>query len=113
MVYMDFEALMKNRRTLPVYCVCTNCRGGARQERPPPDRLFQDVVIENKKIRSGEKPGMVMERSVVKAVYVHAKLDLIRAADSDWSVYMLLCLSSHVCERTFTPFAHDFQFSTE
>lgn len=42
---------------------------------PPPrfsnsDRLFQDVVMENKKIRFGESLAVVMERSAVKTVYV-------------------------------------------
>lgn len=60
MVYMDFEALMKNSLPSRVYCVCTNCGDGVCQESPPPrfsnsDRLFQDVVMENKKIRFGEK----------------------------------------------------------
>lgn len=55
MVYMDFEALMKNRRPLWVYCVCTNCRDGVRQEQPPPDLLLHSVVMENKKIRSAAK----------------------------------------------------------
>lgn len=55
MVYMDFEALMENRLPVWVYCVCTNCGDGVRQECPPPDWLFQDVVMENKKIRFGEK----------------------------------------------------------
>lgn len=58
MVYMDFEALMKNSLPLWVYCVCTNCGDGVRQEcppPPPPDRLLQDVVMENKKIRFGRK----------------------------------------------------------
>lgn len=44
----------------------------------PPDRLLQDVVIENKKIRFGEKPGTVMERLVVKAVYANTELYYIR-----------------------------------
>jgi len=57
MVYMDFEALMKNSLPPWVYCVCTNCGDGARQECPPPDRLLQDVVMENKKIRFGENSG--------------------------------------------------------
>lgn len=35
MVYMDFEALIKNSRPLRVYCVCTNCGDGACQECPP------------------------------------------------------------------------------
>lgn len=35
MVYMDFEALMKNSLLLWVYCVCTNCGDGVRQECPP------------------------------------------------------------------------------
>lgn len=30
MVYIDFEALMKNSLPLWVYCVCTNCGYGAR-----------------------------------------------------------------------------------
>lgn len=55
MVYMDFEAIMKNSLPLRVYCVCTNCGDGVRQEWPPPDRLLQDVVMENKKIRFGGK----------------------------------------------------------
>lgn len=55
MVYMDFEALMKNSLPLWVYCVCTNCGDGVRQDCPPLDRLLQDVVMENKKIRFGEK----------------------------------------------------------
>lgn len=73
MVYMDFEALMKNSLARWVYCVCTNCGDGVRQECPPPDRLLQDVVMENKKIRFGEKLVMVTGRSVVKAVYVDAE----------------------------------------
>lgn len=89
MVYMDFEALMKNSLPLWVYCVCTNCGDGVRQECPPPDRLLQDVVMENKKIRFGEKLVMVIERSAVKVVYVDVEGHSIRqkgVADSDGSV---------------------------
>lgn len=64
MVYMDFEALMKNSLPLWVYCVCTNCGDGVRQECPLPDRLLQDVVMENKKIRFGGKLETVKERSI-------------------------------------------------
>lgn len=64
MVYMDFEALMKNSLPLRVYCVCTNCGDGVRQECPLPDRLLQDVVMENKKTRFGGKLEMVKERSI-------------------------------------------------
>lgn len=45
---------------------------------PPPDRLLQDVVMENKKIRFGEKLVMVIERSVVKIVYADAERHSIR-----------------------------------
>lgn len=34
-VYMDFEALMKNSLPSRVYCVCTNCGDGVCQESPP------------------------------------------------------------------------------
>lgn len=76
MVYMDFEALMKNSPPFWVYCVSTNCG-----DRNAPtslaflDRLQQDVVMENTKIRLGEKaitPVMVTARSAVKVVYVGA-----------------------------------------
>lgn len=77
MVYMDFEALMKNSQPLWVYCVCTNCGDGVGQDCPPPDRVLQDVVMENKKIRFGGLV-LVMERSVVKVVYVHAERQSIR-----------------------------------
>lgn len=75
---MDFEALMKNSLALWVYCVCTNCGDGVCQECPPPDWLLQDVVMENKKIRFGEKLVMVIEGSVVKVVYVDAERYSIR-----------------------------------
>lgn len=39
----------------------------------PSDRLLQDVGMENKKISYGERPGMIIEGSVVKIVYVDAE----------------------------------------
>lgn len=61
MVYMDFEAVMKNSLPLWVYCVCTNCWDSAHQGCPSPDRLFQDVAMEKKKNRELE---MLTERSL-------------------------------------------------
>lgn len=56
MVYIDFEALMKNSLPFWVYCVSTNCGDSVRQECPPfLDRPQQDVVMKNTKIRFGEK----------------------------------------------------------
>lgn len=65
MVYMDFEALMENSLPVWVHCVYTNCGDGVRQECPPP--RFQDVEMQNKKIRFSAKlrGGSIFDRTAV------------------------------------------------
>lgn len=66
MVYMDFEALMKNSLPLWVYCVCTNCWDSAHHGCPSPDRLLQDVAMENKKNRRArDAEGKIIGSEVV------------------------------------------------